>query len=510
MSANYRFPLVLLLVSSIFGVARAQYDDLVTKIPSSANVLVLMNAQQVNASSAVVREELTSMETRTFSGALTLMSPDAKAIVLAAKMDLELMVPLWTCAILSLDRDAVLKDIERHTGGTPDRLGKYDAIALPGDAYLVQFAPRLIAVMAPANRQAVSQWVRELDKSRMEVLSPYLAKVLRSAEESRSPVTFAIDLEDCVTSQRARELATIISDMKSPVDLDSLVALVTGVRGASLTVTLEGDEPAGKLSVDFGTDVRFSPEVGKKLVLETLSKKGAMLHELDAWTPTAVGKELVLGGTLTASGIRRLSSVLDRPPSFTPKMRETDRTEAGSKDRMAKASQDYWRHVQELLADLKKERKTTPATTMGQVALWMDSYARRIDQLPVENVDPELAAYGGTAAESLRKAGQAIKEGNARKRIAERETPMQYDVYPWTQIYGYSYRWNWFGSGIFPYGEYGVDVYPNETAFNRARSQARMQEHIAGAVKARQIMKELEDSGASVRYRMAQKYDAQF
>ena len=281
-------------------------------------------------------------------------------------------------------------------------------------------------------------------------------------------------------------------------------------RSHSSSLEEEGDEPAGKLTVDFGDDVKFSPEVGKKLVLETLSKQGAMLHELDAWTPTIVGKDLVLGGTLTASGIRRLSSVLDRPPSFTPKVREADKSEAGAKDRMAKASQEYWRRVQELLADLKRERKTTPATTMGQVAMWMDSYARRIDQLPVENVDPELAAYGAAAADSLRMAGQAIKEGNARKRVAEKETPMQYDVYPWTQIYGYTYRWNWFGNGIFPYGEYGVDVYPNARAYYRARSRARTQEHIAGAVNAQQIMKDLENSGASVRYRMAEKYNAQF
>ena len=68
MSANYRFPLVLFFVSSLGGVAFAQYDELVTKVPSSANVLVLMNAEQVKTSPAVVREELTSMETKTFSG----------------------------------------------------------------------------------------------------------------------------------------------------------------------------------------------------------------------------------------------------------------------------------------------------------------------------------------------------------------------------------------------------------------------------------------------------------
>ena len=89
-------------------------------------------------------------------------------------------------------------------------------------------------------------------------------------------------------------------------------------------------------------------------------------------------------------------------------------------------------------------------------------------------------------------------------------TPMQYDYYPWTQVYGYTYRWDYFGSGYVPYGNWGVDVYPNVTAYFRARSRARREEKIAGASQANAIMDEVAKLSAEIKQKMEQKYNSQF
>jgi hypothetical protein len=52
-----------------------------------------------------------------------------------------------------------------------------------------------------------------------------------------------------------------------------------------------------------------------------------------------------------------------------------------------------------LLEDLGKERKKNANYTMAQIGVWMNKYAKKIDQLSVLNVDPEVVQYGANVAD---------------------------------------------------------------------------------------------------------------
>ncbi len=76
---------------------------------------------------------------------------------------------------------------------------------------------------------------------------------------------------------------------------------------------------------------------------------------------------------------------------------------------MAMASQEYFKTITTMLDDLGGKRKTTEFVTWGQVGLWFERYARKIDNLPILNVDNELLDYGVFVADSLRQSETAMK-----------------------------------------------------------------------------------------------------
>jgi len=61
------------------------------------------------------------------------------------------------------------------------------------------------------------------------------------------------------------------------------------------------------------------------------------------------------------------------------------------------------------LDDLRAKPSTSGVRTAGQVAMWFDRYTRKIDNLPLLNVDPTLLAYGSDVAAALRDANSALR-----------------------------------------------------------------------------------------------------
>ena len=58
---------------------------------------------------------------------------------------------------------------------------------------------------------------------------------------------------------------------------------------------------------------------------------------------------------------------------------------------------------------------------MGQISVYFRNYARRIDRLPILNVDPELVDFGRWVSTSLREGQIAVTEAAGRSRIGQME-----------------------------------------------------------------------------------------
>lgn len=494
--------------STVFS---GQFDELFSKVPSSANTLVLVDVESVLASPAGKKEDWKTRHDKSYAAGLTFLPPDTKAAILAAQYDLELMVPVWTTAVMTLDHEPSLPGIQRLTGGSPDQLGKYSAVMLPGDAYIVKFGPSLVAAMAPANRQSAGRWIREADAGAKH--SPYLNEAFRFANDIGTPIILAIDLQDVATEETIREALKASEKYAAAKNLDTLVKFLMGIRGVTLGITLQTDQPFGKVKVDFSDDVPVSAEEGKAMLLHALSERGAMLEELVDWTPNVAGKQITLEGTLTASGVKRLSSLFDRPPAFRSDAQSSENQrndQSNQQQQVVQKSQEYFHRINDLIDDLKKEKKKNSVYTTGSIAVWCDTYARRIDQLSVVGVDPELATFGDQMSDALRGASSAIKSSNARKRIKQVNTQMTYDYYTYGTTYGSAYRPGFYGGYTDVFGDYGTYAVPNTTAYQHERTRVSAEERVTGLNQARDVFAQIEEATGDIRRKMEQKYSANF
>jgi hypothetical protein len=76
-------------------------------------------------------------------------------------------------------------------------------------------------------------------------------------------------------------------------------------------------------------------------------------------------------------------------------------TSPSQRDPKAYPTYDHFKATEVLVADLRKTNNSQLGSS-GQCALWYDRYAKKIDQLPILNVDPELLDFTAELAVSLR------------------------------------------------------------------------------------------------------------
>jgi hypothetical protein len=256
------------------------------------------------------------------------------------------------------------------------------------------------------------------------------------------------------------------------------------------------------------------------MLVEVLERQGSMIEDVRDWKPSIQGNTFLLSGTLSTEGLRRVMSVLQLPTSLATAADKIALSDDGG-DESAKrlASQQYFSSVTSLLDDLRAKPKRDGVQTFGQAAAWYGKYARKIDNLPILNVDPKLVEYGAATAQMLRNAEMAMK-GVGMRSVAR--TTGENSGYGYYDGYGYGGYRSGYGYG------YGDNVYtPNAYAgtsvasnFNAARAsiqaeqqadtQIRTQERISGAASVQQIWQIIDQATSAVRREMTQQYDAEF
>jgi hypothetical protein len=515
MNPTLKVVFLWLATATFVQTANAQFEQLVNKVPSSANAIVFLNVEKIMMSPVALKENWKTEHRKTYQAGLTFLPPNSQVSVLAAQMNFDSMIPHWSMAAMALDHVPALPSIALAAGGRMDQFGKYAAVALKGDAYLIQFAPQIVAAIGPASRQGVARWVREVDAGSEGNLTSYLQEAFRFANEAGTPIVMAVDLQDVIPTDDIR-IAVQESDAYSKVDpklVEEMVKLLSSVRGAVLGITLDTDKPFAKLKVDFVEPVNLTPDQAKALLIHSLARRGAMLDELDEWTPKVGANFITMEGYLTRSGLNRLSSLIDRPPTFmkdvpvkpdeTALNQNTQTQGSGSLSH----SQEYFYRAEDLIEDLRKKPRESPTYTVGQIAVWYDAYARKLDQLPTKGVDPELLNYGAFAADSLRAAGSTIRASLARKRARQASTPVPIDVYTYGIEYGYVRRWDGSYTGL---GEAGAVKVPDYRSYQQAKTAISAQERVTGITDAKEILSKLDEASGDIRRKRSEKYKVDF
>ena len=135
---------------------------------------------------------------------------------------------------------------------------------------------------------------------------------------------------------------------------------------------------------------------------------GMRIDDLEDWKLEIGAKTISLSGNLTTSGLRRALVVIESP---TTSDSTADEVKSQSAEKTlsaeAKASQDHYRTVVGMFDDLKKDMGSV--ANLASTQTYFDKYAKRIERLPILNVDPELLNYSAFVAKSLRAAAGAVR-----------------------------------------------------------------------------------------------------
>lgn len=459
--------------------AEARFDELLSRVPGDANVLVLIDVTMVRSAALAQREHWFSAEAAASAHCPLVLPPTADRVALAARINTAEMEPLWEAALLSVSQDAPMDLIARAEGGRVDNVAGTPAAWTPDDAYVVQLAPRLVGLLAPADRQYTSRWIRSGPQT--GALPAYLQKAAKYAGSAGIGILLAMDLEDSIGPHELREelaLAKCLEGQK--VDLDELIAVLGSMKGVTLRVRI-GEKAHGQLRVDFGRDAAVLAELGKPLLIETLAEMGAAIDDLNAWKAQVKGKTLYLSGDLSPGGMWRLFSVIDPPsPKSGGAKKPEGQTGQTSAQTKAYASQRYFKAVNSLLDDLGEKRGER---TYTQVALWMERYGRKIDRLPILNVDSDLLDYGAEVAERLRECADTVRGSVVQARAEE----MKHHTSRRRHGHRRSRRYQ-----------------------SAQRRRVRAEQKQRGTTAAMAIIKKIEDATAAIRRTMTERYKVEF
>ncbi len=159
-----------------------------------------------------------------------------------------------------------------------------------------------------------------------------------------------------------------------------------------------------------------------------------------------------------------------------------------SQSQVVVASKEYFGKVEAYIDRVRRYE----AQTTGYRAKWDEQQARRIDELPTLNVDPQLVNYGADVANVLRNNSTAIRSGN----VAAGQVQASQ-----AQSYGYSFYTDGYYGGF--YGN------SRGAALNNAMTTG-AQQRMAGFGSYREAIAAIDKMTGEVRRGLTEKYQVQF
>jgi len=393
--------------------AAGEWTKLLDHPPAGANTVVLVNVDALRFGAAKLRQSKDKQQHAASANLLAELPEHSKRAAISASIDFDTLEPIWESGSVTFDRATpIAKQIAEREGGYVDQISGKPAIWSPRGRYILPHGSDRIDVHMPANRPAVARWIRSLGQA-PQPMADYLKRTSDRALDGTA-LLLAVDMADTVSpTQIAEKLATLKSVGAGNANRDGLAKLLGDLQGFSFSVTVS-DQFTGQLQLDFGSAPTLLAQAGQKMLIEACSRRGILLPELREWTAAVENRSFVLSGPLDASSIISILSFFTSSPSTddSPQTGLSTSKENGAPpsqtNPMAQASKNYYSAVDRVL----QECRNTRGLSVGERGVFNDRLSRKIDRLPLLNVDKDLLDYGANVAQLLRGAAVAIRSAN--------------------------------------------------------------------------------------------------
>ena len=492
-----------LFTIAIFSEFGHAFDELLAKVPPSANSLVLINVEKTLSSPLAIEDGWSKKLELAYVDQPVFLPPEATKLVMAASLQTtEGFQRNWEMAVMNLSSPMGMSSIARSEGGYVDTLRDTEVAWTPSDAYFVSLSDRMLGVMFPADRQAVSRWIAFAKQNVRPMMSTYLREATHKTSDNVQ-ILLAMDLTDVVQPHELNEKVQQ-SELFEKIKMDNKTAvpLLTSLRGASLRVMV-GEKAEAQLRIDFAEDISALERIAGDLVIQVLDEIGVTVPGIEEWQTKVVGTSIRMQGELTQDGQRRIFSLVELPSAkfsllkdVPPPPSESPGDPSGSggsqESLIRESSQTYFSSIQVLLKDLKRELRGNKASSAI-----MERYAGRIDRMPILNVDDDLLDYGSFVSETLRSVALSRRQGGISS--GTQTAGMGGSGYS-----GYQYDYNWFTH------THKEDLYAGARAGAAQRSAIKAQAMAESKNVRVEGSKAIADATAQIRRQMTKKYSVEF
>jgi hypothetical protein len=456
--------------------AFGQFSDLLSRVPGSANALVLIDVDAFYRSPMAVRKGWKEKFAQHSSEQPIILPPEATRFVLASHLDpLNNLHSDWEAAVIDLSEPLSLNLLARAEGGYIDTIGKTSVVWTPSHAYLIQLDKQLMGMVYPDDRQEAARWIERMKSAKHAPMSPYLEEAAKRLR-TEGQIVLALDLTNVLQPHRIDQFlkeSKVLEGQK--VNPRAVAEALSTLRGLTVTIQFESQANA-TVRVDFGENIRIVEPFAKELVVAAMNRVGASVDDPSKWSATVEENAIILRGMLSEAGLTRLSGFLELPTSkFSTLAKEPEQQPDPAKAKL-EASKRYFKSLETLIETLRQESRSSN--------LWYEKTARKIDGLPILNVDEDLLAWGSTLSKGLRQMAENLRGVGRQLGVAQ------------ASVYG-----NYYGGGSYGYG------YTSGTAqesLNREVGSAQ-----AGTVRSTG-MQGILNGMADMRRKLTQKYHVEF
>lgn len=466
-------------------------------IPADANAVVSVDVNAIFHAPLAQREGWKKRSADRFVNQEISIPPEARRLLMASQLDLGgTLQPTWEVGVMELERTPSFALLARNDGGHLDTIAGLSAIRLSSGRTGVELESGLVLGTPEPNRQLISRWINSSKAAAAPKVSPFLKTALEKSDP-KAHVVLAVDLSDCVTVPPVRQMLSEVEALKGKTaDQADIAEILASVRGVVMTVQVT-DRREGVVRVEFGKPTALMKPVAKPVTEEILRALSISLVDFDNWIADVSDSTMTLKGEFSEADMRRVVSLVAASPS-TQAVREPEPTAetstpaATSPAVKAEVSRRYFQSVKGLVDELRK----TLNKSRDNHVVWMERYARKIDDLPIKDVDPDLLNFGGNVSSSLRYQAQAGRTGALRAGVREAQ--------PVYQSYSYS-------AGVAgPYGSYAGYSNWGTARVSPDRTLIRTEEHANAAQVKNSEMKQIDDGMVKIRREMTARYNIEF
>lgn len=406
--------------------------------------------------------------------------------------------------VVAFEKPVSMSQLAKQENGEVEKIAGKQAVHSPQRGFFVALEPNVIGNMQPSYRQNVGRWLRSAvervnppaqSAGNAALASPYLRDAVRSEDH----VVLAMDLADAVDPhmlrRRLKNFSLVANDDKQQ---ESLAKLLEHLRGIRLLLNVTEDINA-RIAIDF--DTKPAPKLAdyiRPLLIEVLDRAGASLDELEIATSKVEDKSVVLSMKLSDSSARHVlslafSSSMDLPSEETPSPGIPG--ESDEKRKLA-ATRNYLSAVNRLIDDLQE--KSQRSRNYQRTVAFHESYARKIDQLSVRDVDTDVLKYAAGVSSNLRALAVSLRGVPLTVNRLEHSITWDLQYQPWA-----------FGFNVWG----GIGFQPEMWNFNTNQGQiiAQQAEAIARGEESRnEVWRMIADDRQQIRLKLREKYNEDF